>query len=205
MIRIKICGITNVEDALLATEMGADALGFVFSKSSRRIDADQAQEIISQLPPFISLTGVFVNESVEIVKHVARKCGLNILQFHGDEDLEYLEHFHRKIVKGFSIKTEKDLEPIPLYKEVHAFLLDTKVDGKSGGTGKTFDWNLAIKAKQYGRIILAGGLTSENVVDAIKQVQPYAVDVSSGIESAPGKKDPEKMKAFIQAIRQAGY
>ena len=202
MTRIKICGITNLEDALLAADLGVDALGFVFSKSPRRVEADVAEGIINQLPPFLSSVGVFADEPDEIVKHVARRCKLNIIQLHGDEEPDYLKNFHRKIIKAFRIKTETDLIPIPTYK-AQAYLLDSRVEGKKGGSGVTFDWNLAIKAKKYGRIILSGGLTSENVTEAIQKVLPYAVDVSSGIETSPGKKDSAKLKAFVEAVRRA--
>lgn len=190
-----------MEDALLASDMGVDALGFVFSKSPRRVEADVAEQIITQLPPFLSIVGVFVNESDEIVKHVARRCKLNVLQFHGEEEPDYLKSFHRKTIKAIRVKTEADLKVIPNYT-VQGILLDSKVEGKKGGSGVTFNWNLAVKAKQYGRIILSGGLTPENVTEAIKQVQPYAVDVSSGVESSPGKKDPAKLKAFVDAVRR---
>lgn len=191
-----------MEDALLASDLGVDALGFVFSKSPRRIEADMAEQIVNQLPPFLSIVGVFVNESDEIVKHVARRCKLNILQFHGEEDPDYIKLFHRKTIKAIRVKTEADLKVIPNYV-VQGILLDSKVEGKKGGTGVIFDWNLAVKAKQYGRIILSGGLTPDNVAEAIKIVQPYAVDISSGVEASPGKKDPVKLKAFVEAVRRA--
>jgi phosphoribosylanthranilate isomerase len=201
MTKIKICGITNLEDALLAVELGADALGFVFSKSPRRIEADVAREIIQQLPPFLSVTGVFVNETDEFVKHVARRCNLNVLQFHGDEDPEYLDNFNRKIIKAFRIKDHSSLEKLSQYS-VQGYLLDSHVEGKMGGTGVTFDWDLAIEAKQYGPVILSGGLNPDNIQSAIEKVRPYAVDASSGLELSPGKKDPEKMKLFFERIKR---
>jgi len=202
MIKIKICGITNLSDAEKAVEFGADALGFIFSKSPRRIDAEIATEIIKELPPFITTVGVFVNESMEVVKHIASVCRLNVLQFHGDELPEFCSQFGRKIIKSFWVKNPDDLSMLPGYKGiVSAYLLDSRVKGKRGGTGETFDWELAKIALPYGRVILAGGLTPENVTEAIKAVNPYAVDVSTGVESAPGKKDFEKMKRFIDAVR----
>jgi phosphoribosylanthranilate isomerase len=203
MIKIKICGITNLEDAEKAVELGADALGFIFSKSPRRVDAEIATEIIKALPPFITTVGVFVNESMDVVKHIASVCRLNVLQFHGDELPEFCSLFGRKIIKSFRVKNPDDLSMLPGYKGiVSAYLLDSRVKGKRGGTGEIFDWELAKIAIPYGRVILAGGLTPENVVEAIKAVNPYAVDVSTGVESAPGKKDFEKMKRFVEAVRR---
>ncbi|MCX7918536.1 MAG: phosphoribosylanthranilate isomerase [bacterium] len=205
MIKIKICGITNLADAEKAVELGADALGFIFSKSPRRIDAEIATEIIKQLPPFITTVGVFVNESAEVVKHIASVCRLNVLQFHGDELPEYCSQFGRKVIKSFRVKNPDDLSMLPGYKGiVSAYLLDSRVKGKRGGTGETFDWELAKIALPYGRVILAGGLTPENVAEAIQAVNPYAVDVSTGVESSPGKKDFEKMRRFIEAVRKFG-
>jgi len=203
MVKIKICGITNLADAEKAVELGADALGFIFSKSPRRVDAEIATEIIKGLPPFITTVGVFVNESMEVVKHIASVCRLNVLQFHGDELPEFCSQFGRKIIKSFRVKNPDDLSMLPGYKGiVSAYLLDSRVKGKRGGTGETFDWELAKIAVPYGRVILAGGLTSENVAEAIKAVNPYAVDVSTGVESAPGKKDYEKMRRFVETVRQ---
>jgi phosphoribosylanthranilate isomerase len=203
MTKIKICGITNLEDAEKAVELGVDAIGFIFSKSPRRVDAEVATEIIKALPPFITTVGVFVNESMDVVKHIASVCRLNVLQFHGDELPEFCSLFGRKIIKSFRVKNPDDLSMLPGYKGiVSAYLLDSRVKGKRGGTGETFDWELAKIAIPYGRVILAGGLTPENVADAIKAVKPYAVDVSTGVEAAPGKKDFEKMKRFVAAIRQ---
>ena len=152
MVKIKICGITNLADAEKAVELGADALGFIFSKSPRRIDAEIATEIIKELPPFISTVGVFVNESGEVVKHIASVCRLNVLQFHGDELPEFCSQFGRKIIKAFRVKNPDDLSMLPGYKGiVSAYLLDSRVKGKRGGTGETFDWELAKIAVPYGR------------------------------------------------------
>ncbi|MFB3896003.1 MAG: phosphoribosylanthranilate isomerase [bacterium] len=203
MTKIKICGITNLEDAQKAVELGVDAVGFIFSKSPRRIDAEIATEIIKVLPPFITTVGVFVNESMDVVKHIASVCRLNVLQFHGEELPEFCSQFGRKIIKSFRVKNPDDLSMLPGYKGiVSAYLLDSRVKGKRGGTGEVFDWELAKIALPYGRVILAGGLTAENVGEAIKSVKPYAVDVSSGVESAPGKKDFEKMKKFVEAVKK---
>lgn len=199
--KIKICGITNIEDAQAAVKYGADALGFVFyKKSSRYVEIESAQEIISLLPPFISAVGVFVNETFENIEKLLGKCSINILQFHGDEDENFCNKFNIKVIKSIRIKDENSIKKMKEYK-VSAFLLDSFSENMPGGTGKSFDWDLAVKAKNYGKIILAGGLTLENVKDAVLKVKPYAVDVSSSVETKPGKKDHEKMRRFIEEVK----
>jgi phosphoribosylanthranilate isomerase len=206
MIRIKICGITNLDDALLAADLGADALGFIFYPPSQRaIGADAARAIIAQLPPFVTTVGVFVDEDAATVKELAGAVGLDWLQLHGQETPEYCRSLGCRAIKGFRIRDENSLADLAAYRgAVQALLLDTYKKGQVGGTGETFNWELAKEAKQYGPIILAGGLTPENVTQAIAAVQPQAVDVASGVEAAPGKKDPEKLKAFFAAIKGAG-
>src|SRR3989338_7241461 len=199
--KIKICGITNSEDALAAVKYGADALGFVFyKKSPRYVEISKAHEIISHLPAFIPTVGVFVNETFENIQKTVDECGIGIVQLHGDEDEKFCSKFRTKIIKSVKVSDEKSIEKIKEYK-VSAFLLDAFSEEIPGGTGKTFNWDLAVRAKKYGRIILAGGVNPENVKDAILKVNPYAVDVSSGVESKPGKKDYEKMRRFIEAVR----
>lgn len=196
-IRVKICGITNNEDAQAAIELGADALGFVFAKSPRQVTQEQARDIIEKLPPFVSPVGVFVDEKVDIIKEICTFCNIYTVQLHGNEDPSYLHDLRGyKIIKAFRIKEEGDLKPLAKYQP-HAFLLDSYVKGVMGGTGATFNWEIARQAHKYGHIILSGGLTPENVREAICIVKPYAVDVSSGVESSPGKKDKELMKRFI--------
>ncbi|MDO8886651.1 phosphoribosylanthranilate isomerase [Candidatus Oleimmundimicrobium sp.] len=203
MVRIKICGITNIEDALLVSKLGADALGFVFAESPRRIDVETGEEINSALPPFISRVGVFVNEKTETVKAIASRCRLDILQFHGSESSNYCNSFSQKIIKAFRVKDINDLDRLSDY-DVNGYLLDTFIDGKPGGTGEVFNWEIGKKAKGFGKpVILSGGLNPGNVIDAINFVQPYAVDVSSGVEERPGKKDPNKIQAFIKACQAA--
>jgi len=200
--KVKICGITNIEDALAAVEYGADALGFVFyKKSPRYIEVKQAKEIISRLPPFASTVGVFVNDSFENIESITDLCSITIIQLHGDEDKDFCSNFKVNVIKSIRIKNENSIEKMKEYN-VSAFLLDTYSDNMPGGTGKSFNWDLAIKAKNYGKIILAGGLTPENVREAILKVKPYAVDVSSGVESKPGKKDHKKMKRFIEEVKR---
>lgn len=197
IMRVKICGITNTYDALSAVELGADALGFVFAKSPRQITIEQAREIIETLPPFISVVGVFVDEKIDKIKIICNSCGIHTVQLHGNEDPQFLNELKEyKIIKAFRIRDESDLKPMSNYK-AHAFLLDSYVRGIIGGTGTTFNWAYAHQAKKYGNIILSGGLTPENVKDAVHIAKPFAVDVSSGVESSPGKKDKLLMKRFI--------
>jgi phosphoribosylanthranilate isomerase len=200
-VRVKICGITNLDDALAAVNAGADALGFMFyEKSPRNVPAKTAADIARQLPPFVAKVGVFVNASEETVRKTLAECGLDTLQFHGDETPEFCRRFAPfKVYKGFRVQNIESLQSLPTFR-TDAWLLDSFAPDKPGGTGAKFNWDLAIEAKKLGRpIILAGGLTPENVADAVRKVQPYAVDVSSGVESSPGTKDHAKVKAFIQA------
>jgi phosphoribosylanthranilate isomerase len=202
LIRIKICGITNIEDALLAAESGAHALGFVFAKSPRQVNPATVRRIVKVLPPFISKVGVFVNEDSEVVKEIAGLCGLDVVQLHGDESPAYCNKFSTQVIKAIRVKDRSVLPQLSKY-EVDALLLDAFVPGKPGGTGKSFNWDIAAEAKEYGRIILSGGLSPENVAEAIARADPYGVDVSSGVEAEQGKKDPKKVRAFIRAA--AGF
>ena len=204
MTKVKICGITNIEDATWATNLGADALGFVFYKDSPRyIREDAAKKIIRELPTFVSSVGVFVNEGEDRIREISESCCLDILQFHGDESPDFCSHFDRKVIKTFSIKNRKGLEIISSYK-VSAVLLDTYYEDIYGGGGKAFNWDLASEVKRYtNRVILAGGLSPDNVLKAIRMIQPYGVDVSSGVESEPGKKDHAKLAKFIKTVKTA--
>ena len=203
-VTVKICGITNLDDGMAAAEAGADALGFVFCESSPRcISIPAAAQIIRQLPPYAVKVGVFVNASEELVLRTIGECGLNILQFHGDETPEYCVQFGVMSIKAFRIRDEASLRCLKQYS-TDAWLLDAYVADKLGGTGLTFNWNLARQARELGRpIFLAGGLTPQNVAEAVRLVQPYAVDVSSGVEASPGRKDHAKVKEFIQAAKLA--
>ena len=203
MTRIKICGITNLEDALLAVGLGVDALGFIFASSPRQVNSVKAREIIKKIPPFISSVGVFVNEKLEKIRELADECFLDYIQLHGEEPPEFCRGLRpEKIIKSFRIKDEKSLKQVFSYSQLSAILLDTFMEGKAGGTGTTFNWQIAGEAKKTGKpIILSGGLSPENVRQAIESVTPFAVDVSSGIESHPGKKDKVKLTAFIKAVR----
>lgn len=204
MVRIKVCGITNVADALAAHALGAEAVGFVFAKSPRRVDKNVAREIALALPPFVHLVGVFVDEEKKVVEDIALFCRLTVLQFHGSESPEYCAGFDRRVVKAFRISKSEDMERMRPYQDiVSAFLLDTYHPNLPGGTGQSFNWDLAADARKIGPIILAGGLNPDNVQAAIRTVQPYAVDVSSGVEMAPGKKDHKKIRLFIKRARTA--
>ncbi len=201
-VKVKICGITSVADALAAVEAGADALGFMFYEPSpRNLSFAAAEEIIRQLPPFVAKVGVFVDAGDEFIRQAIAECGLDTVQLHGSEPPEFCRKFAVKVVKAFRIQNLASLQALPAYDN-SAWLLDSFVPGQPGGTGARFNWDLALEAKKLGRpIILAGGLTPENVADAVRRVQPFAVDVSSGVESAPGRKDAAKLRAFIQAVR----
>jgi len=203
MIKIKICGITNLDDALAAADAGADALGFNFYKKSPRcIEPEKAAEIIAQLPPFVMPVGIFVNEREEKIREIQQLACLQALQFHGDESPEFCQRFGARVIKAFQVKDKESLKNMAHY-HVGAFLLDSYRDGVRGGTGVTFDWHLAVVAKTFGKVILAGGLTPENVAEAVKLVQPYGVDVAGGVEKEKGIKDHAKIKKFIAEVRRA--
>lgn len=204
MIKIKICGITNKEDALWAVNLKVDALGFIFADSPRRVEPEIVQKIIELLPPFISSVGVFVNEDRKKVEGIAESCGLTTLQFHGQESPSYCEGFKQKIVKALRIENKDILKKAAQYQDkVDAYLLDTYSPSKYGGTGKTFDWSIAKEIKKFGLpIILSGGLSPENIKEAISEVEPYGIDVSSGVEERPGKKNMEKLINFVRIVRE---
>jgi len=201
MIRVKICGITTVDDALMAVEAGADALGFVFyEKSPRAVSPQKAAAIIAKLPPFVQTVGLFVDAEPERINWVADFCGLDLIQLHGDEEPEICAEIRRRVIKAFRIKDAASLTRIGRY-QVAGNLLDTWSPDAHGGTGQTFDWSLAAHAREFGPLILAGGLAPENVRQAIDQVSPYGVDVSSGVEARPGQKDPHKVREFIRQAK----
>lgn len=206
MIRIKICGITSEHDALKAASLGAWALGFIFYKPSpRHIGAFKARKIIRRLPPFVTPVGVFVNHKEGAVRDIASFCGITTLQFHGDETPEYCRRFQGyTIIKAFRVKESFDPGILKSYP-VSAYLFDTYVDAAYGGTGKPFPWALIKKAKDFGvPVILSGGLNAQNILDAVEEIKPYAVDVNSGVEESPGVKSERLMKEFFEKtqIRQ---
>lgn len=204
MTRIKICGITNSEDAFAAINYGADALGFVFyPESPRAIMPEEAKKIISLLPPFVTTIGVFVNQPKKELEEIVNLTGIDAVQLHGSEPPEFCD-LSNKVIKAIRVKELSDLRLLSHYKNISAFLLDTYSQDTIGGTGRIFNWEIAVEAKKFGKIILAGGLTPENIEEAIHLVQPYAVDVASGVEGEKkGRKDHKKLKLFIERARNA--
>lgn len=202
MVKVKICGITNLDDAMAAADFGADALGFVFFKKSLRyISPANAKKIIKKLPPFISTLGIFVNENKKNIEKIVLQTGINIIQLHGDETPKAC-NLSKPVIKAIRVKSIENLELVSKYKDmVSAFLLDTYTPEVFGGSGQIFNWDIAVEAKQFGRVILAGGLTPANIEKAVRLVHPYAVDVSSGVEAEKGKKDHRKMKFFIERAK----
>lgn len=203
--KVKICGITNAEDAEAAVRAGADALGFMmYRKSPRFIEPAAARRIIASLPPFVLPVGVFVNEEAKAVRDLMDECGFALAQLHGDESSAYCQDLGRPALKALRLKDRGTLLALAEFHgraNVRGFLVDAYSDHAYGGTGRIADWTLAAEAARTVPIILAGGLTPENVAEAVKAVRPYGVDVSSGVEERPGKKDPAKLAAFIAAAR----
>lgn len=203
--KIKICGITNPEDADVAAKAGADALGFVMYRNSPRwVEPAVARAIIAGLPPFMSAVGVFVNEEAERVRALMDECGFALAQLHGDESALYCQDLGRPVLKALRLKDRGTVLALAEFQgraNVRGFLIDAFSDHAYGGTGQTVDWRLAQETVRSARVILAGGLNPRNVAEAVQAVRPYGVDVSSGVEKSPGKKDPDKVKAFIEAAR----
>jgi len=200
--RVKICGITSVADGQMVAEAGADMIGLMFyERSPRNITLPAAVEISRALPPFVMRAGVFVNPEPEFVLRAIAECGLHLLQFHGDETSEFCTQFGLMSLKAVRVRAAESIAQLADY-HTDAFLLDAHSSNGLGGTGETFNWDLALEAQKFGKpIFLAGGLTPENVADAVRQVKPFGVDVSSGVESGPGKKDAPKVRAFITAAK----
>src|ERR1017187_9796836 len=202
--QVKICGITNVADARAAAEAGADMIGLNFYDGSpRHITLATAVEISRALPPFALRVGVFVNPDEALVNRAIADCGLGMLQFHGDESSEFCTQFGLMCMKAIRVRDEASLQQLKNF-HTDAFLLDAHSKSGLGGTGEKFNWELAIEAQKFGKpIFLAGGLTPENVADAVRQVRPFGVDVSSGVDISPGRKDHAKLRAFINAVKTA--
>lgn len=199
--KIKICGITNIKDAQAAAEFGTDALGFIFYKESKRyVDPEVAKSIISSLPPFITTVGVFVNQELDEISQIKETTGIQVAQLHGDETPEFVSSIPFNSIKVIRVKDKSDLDKVAQYS-AQAILFDTYSDKEYGGTGESFDWEILNDLSSTKKIILSGGLNSENILEAVKIVRPYAVDVSSGVEDTPGRKDHTKIKKFIEAIK----
>ncbi len=202
-VKVKICGITRIEDAEAAVELGASAIGFIFVHNSPRyIDPDRVRKIIQRLPPFVTPVGVVAHTSRPEALAIVASSGVRCLQVHENDHQPAISDVPVPHYSVFRVTPEFKLHALEGLK-ARTFMLDTYVDGVLGGTGKTFDWQIAVEAKQYGRLILSGGLNPENIGDAIRTVEPYAVDVSSGVEKSPGVKERKKMEAFFNAIAQA--
>ncbi len=203
--KVKICGTTNAEDAAAAVEAGADAVGFVFyRKSPRYVDPSVVKHIVASLPPLVTPVGVFVNEEVATVRAIMDSCGLALAQLHGDEAAAYCQELGRPVMKAIRLKNRGSFLALAEFQGragVRGFVLDAFSEQAYGGTGEVTDWELAAEAAKTATVLLAGGLTPDNVAEAIRAVCPYGVDVSSGVESAPGKKDHGKLRAFLQAVR----
>ena len=203
-VTVKICGITSEADALAAAEAGADAIGLMFYEGSpRHVTLEQAKAISAALPPHVMRVGVFVNAEEAFVHQALTECMLNILQFHGDETPEECSRYPVMTLKAFRVQGEETLAQLEAYPSA-GYLLDAYVKDALGGTGATFNWDLAVRAQEFGKpIFLAGGLTPENVAEAVRKVQPFGVDVSSGVESEPGRKDAKQMRTFVAAAKGA--
>lgn len=204
-IKVKICGITNPDDAAAAVEAGADALGFIcYRKSPRYVEAEEIKRIVAGLPPFVLTVGVFVNEESKAVRDVMDACGLAIAQLHGDETAGYCETLGRPVLRALRLQNRSSLLQLAEYRGragVRGFVVDAFSKEMYGGTGQVVDWELAAEVARAAPIVLAGGLVAENVEEAIRKVRPYGVDVSSGVEGSPGRKDHRKLAAFVRAAK----
>ncbi|HIJ58574.1 MAG TPA: phosphoribosylanthranilate isomerase [Deltaproteobacteria bacterium] len=207
MVRVKICGITNRRDARMSVEMGADAIGFIFAPSPRQITPEKAREIICGIPPFVQTVGAFVNENPDVIREIIGSCGLDLIQLHGDETPEICAEFMPQAIKAFRFREGSVLQSIRPYRgKIRAMLFDSYDEKIRGGTGKTCNWDLAVRGKDFGiPIILSGGITPSNIEKAISSVKPFAVDVNSGVEKRPGKKDYLLMRELMEKIRKANH
>ena len=200
-VKVKICGMTNLKDVKVAVDGGVDAVGFIFyKKSPRSVTMQAVRKIVLELPPFVDSVGVFVNETAEQINKIADRCNLDRVQLHGNESPTFCKKIRRRVIKAIRVKDIQSLKKLSDYP-VSSFLLDTFSEDQHGGTWRVFDWNLAYPAKRYGPIILAGGLTPNNVRQAIQRIQPYGVDVCSGVESQPGIKDHKMMQTFLKNVK----
>jgi phosphoribosylanthranilate isomerase len=204
-VKIKVCGITNREDARAAAELGFDAVGFIFVPSSRRcVTPLAAAEIIRDLPPGVMPVGVFADAGREETMHAIAVSGVRTIQLHGEESPAAMEGYPVPVWKAFGVDETFDPAVLAAYR-VEAYLLDARQEGRTGGTGTTFDWQRAVEAKKFGAIVLAGGLTPENAAQAVVAVRPAGIDVNSGVEISPGRKDHHKMRRLIASVRSLNY
>jgi phosphoribosylanthranilate isomerase len=205
MVRVKICGITNWADAKIAIDAGADALGFNFyAKSPRRVSASHARQIIQRMPRTVSAVGIFVDAPAAEIMRTAKAAKLGVVQLHGDESPRTVARLARElpVIKAFRVGPSFRVRDLQKYGDAAAFLLDGFDAKVRGGSGKRFDWSVARQAKRFAPVILAGGLTKQNAVAAIRQAQPFAIDICSGVEASPGKKDAEKLRAFMATVKR---
>jgi phosphoribosylanthranilate isomerase len=203
MLRVKICGITNLEDAALAVRLGVDALGFVLAPSPRQVSPETVRDIVREIPPLVETVGVFVNEAPSRIREIMGFCGLDLAQLHGDESPDDCEALAPRAIKAVRLRDESSLAAAAAYRgKVRALLLDSYVKGRRGGTGTTLDWDLAARGLQLGiPVILAGGLNPGNVGRAVSLVRPFAIDVNSGVEERPGRKSPALMGRLMDIVR----
>ena len=203
MIRVKICGITSLEDASLAVRLGVHALGFIFAPSPRQVSPDDVRDIVRGIPPLVQTVGVFVNDAPSRVREIMGFCGLDLAQLHGDESPDDCEALTPRVIKALRLKDESSLAAAETYRgKVRAVLLDSYMKGRRGGTGTTLDWDLAARALKIGiPVILAGGLNPGNVRMAVSVVRPFAIDVNSGVEERPGRKSPALMDRLMEIVR----
>ncbi len=205
MIAIKVCGITKAEDARYAASLGYDAIGFIFyPKSPRYIAPEKVKDIIAQLPPFVNTVGVFVNETIDKITEICNITKISTVQLHGEEEPEFCNRVPVRVIKAFGIDDHFSFSKLAKYhnSNVSAFLLDKHSPELVGGTGQSFDWRLAKEARQYGRIILAGGINPFNVITAISEAEPYGIDVNSGVEILPGEKNRNKLRTLLENVRR---
>jgi phosphoribosylanthranilate isomerase len=201
--KVKVCGITRLEDAQLATELGAWALGFIFYPQSKRyIKPEDAARITAALKGRVRFAGVFVNSPLEEIERITKITGIELVQLHGDETPEFCASIRPELIKALRPKTQADIDALAKFRSVRTFLIDAAVEGEYGGTGQVSNWQLARAALHHGEVFLSGGLTPENVTEAIHSVKPNGLDVSSGVETSPGIKDPVKLRAFFENIRR---
>lgn len=201
MMKVKVCGITNLEDAKFCCRLGADALGFIFyERSKRNIDFEDALAIISELPAFVSKVGVFVNEQADTINHIAQSVGLTHVQLHGNEEQLLIDKVNHPVIKAVRVKSNFDFSQLKPYSGC-TILLDTFSDKELGGTGLTFDWN-TIPIEIRSKVILAGGVSAQNIETIYKTIKPQAVDISSSLESESGKKDETKVREFFRVLNQ---